>query len=108
LTGTPQQVEAISKSYRVSIGISLLSYLKTQVYSSKPRNNLGESEDDDYLVDHSIILYFMNGDGKFLEFYGQNAKPDQVAESMKKHIIKGKEEFDPLWKKILRTVGVVE
>lgn len=37
---------------------------------SKAKETYGESGDDDYLVDHSIIFYFMGPNGKFIEHYG--------------------------------------
>ncbi len=33
----------------------------------------------DYLVDHSAIMYLISPLGKFLEFYGPNMTPQQVA-----------------------------
>lgn len=46
LTGAPQQVQAMAKKYRV--------------YMSKA----DETEDGDYLVDHSIVIYFHDETGK--------------------------------------------
>jgi protein SCO1/2 len=73
LTGTPDQIEKVCKSYRV--------------YFTKATEALGERDEDDYLVDHSIILYFMDPNGEFVEFYGNNADEQKITEKMKVHIL---------------------
>jgi cytochrome oxidase Cu insertion factor (SCO1/SenC/PrrC family) len=45
LTGTPEQIKKVARSFRVYSGAT------------------SEQESEDYLVDHSIFLYFM-GPGK--------------------------------------------
>lgn len=72
LTGSVDQVQAACKSYRV--------------YFSTPNEEDGE----DYLVDHSIIMYFMNPEGKYTAYYGQNTTAEQAAASIKKHILEAK------------------
>jgi cytochrome oxidase Cu insertion factor (SCO1/SenC/PrrC family) len=47
------------------------------VYHSKAQASLGESGDDDYLVDHSIIMYLMDPNGEFLDFF--NSSTDEPA-----------------------------
>lgn len=42
-----------------------------------------ESEED-YLVDHSIVLYFVAPNGDFLEFYTQRTEVPEVVERMVK------------------------
>jgi protein SCO1 len=50
LTGTPEQVDAVTRAFRV--------------YSSRPPlKALGENDDQDYLVDHSVFAYLMDPDG---------------------------------------------
>jgi len=58
LTGTPNQVTKVAKSYRV--------------YMNKA------GSDADYLVDHSIILYLMGPDGKYVKFFGKNMEAPEV------------------------------
>jgi len=63
LTGTPQQVSRVTKSYRV--------------YFSDTMHR--DEDDEDYIVDHSIALYLMGPDGKFMDFYPQLTEPEEAA-----------------------------
>ena len=62
LTGTPAQVAKATRAYRV--------------YFSKAGSNEKEA-DDDYLVDHSIVLYLVGRDGEFLEFFTQSTTAEE-------------------------------
>ena len=69
LTGTPQQVKAAAKAYRVYSSIS----------------DEDKNADDDYLLDHSIVLYFLGPDGKFLDFFTQSTTSDIIFERIAAH-----------------------
>ena len=62
LTGAPEQVQAMAKKYRV--------------YVSKA----DETEDGDYLVDHSIVLYFHDDMGQLLDVFTQSMKPSDIVQ----------------------------
>jgi len=66
LTGTKEQVAAAAKAYRV--------------YFSKANEN--ESDEDDYLVDHSIVLYLVSPEGEFLDFFTQRMEVKDVVEKV--------------------------
>eukprot|EP01119_Soliformovum_irregulare_P011504 TRINITY_DN2890_c0_g1_i2.p1 TRINITY_DN2890_c0_g1~~TRINITY_DN2890_c0_g1_i2.p1 ORF type:complete len:131 (-),score=42.68 TRINITY_DN2890_c0_g1_i2:11-403(-) len=68
LTGTPEQVERVCKAYRV--------------YFSKANVADGENKDDDYLLDHSIILYFMDPQGELAEYFGQSVETDRISQKI--------------------------
>lgn len=61
LTGTPEQVKAASQAYR--------TYYK-----------VNPSEDDYYLVDHSTSSYLVFPEHGFVEFFGRDVTPEQMAD----------------------------
>ncbi|MDA0342144.1 MAG: SCO family protein [Proteobacteria bacterium] len=65
LTGTPEQIAAVAKAYRVF-------YQKADVDGS-----------DDYLMDHSVITYLMAPGGGFLAHFGPETSPKQLADALR-------------------------
>ena len=68
LTGTPDQVQQVTRAYRV--------------YYSRPP----QKEDEDYLLDHSIFIYMMDRDGKFVDYFGVNKDEVEITQRVKQHI----------------------
>ncbi|CAH0516524.1 unnamed protein product [Peronospora belbahrii] len=71
LTGTRDQIAEITKAYRV--------------YFSKADEN--DDDEDDYLVDHSIVMYLVGPDGEFLDFFTQAARVDDIVAKIKTYFI---------------------
>ena len=54
-----------------------------RVYTSVAKE---DAETDDYLLDHSIVLYFVGPSGEFLDFFTQSTPPSTIAEKiLKRH-----------------------
>ena len=68
LTGTPEQIAEVAKAYRV--------------YFQKASGATAE----DYLMDHTLLIYLMDGEGKYLTHFGPDAKPEQIAEEIRKNL----------------------
>ncbi|KAK4513942.1 uncharacterized protein ATC70_005949 [Mucor velutinosus] len=68
-TGSPEELKQVARSYRV--------------YSYTPPN---VSVDDDYLVDHSIFIYLMDPQGKFIDCYARDTTSDEVLHSFKNYM----------------------
>jgi protein SCO1/2 len=73
LTGTPAQVAAACKSFRVY-------HVPQQT----------QNEGDEYLVDHSIVIYLLAPNGEFLDFFTQLAETDEIVARIRSRIA----EFD--------------
>lgn len=67
LTGTRDQVAEMCKHYRV--------------YFSQ-----GPKVGDDYIVDHAIVMYLINPDGEFVDYYGRNKNAKEVAYAIEQHM----------------------
>ncbi|GAV73571.1 SCO1-SenC domain-containing protein [Cephalotus follicularis] len=67
LTGNPDEIKKVARAYRVY-------YMKTA------------EEDSDYLVDHSIVMYLMGPDMKFVKFFGKNNDVDTLTDGVIKEI----------------------
>nr|XP_032824244.1 protein SCO2 homolog, mitochondrial-like [Petromyzon marinus]XP_032824245.1 protein SCO2 homolog, mitochondrial-like [Petromyzon marinus]XP_032824246.1 protein SCO2 homolog, mitochondrial-like [Petromyzon marinus]XP_032824247.1 protein SCO2 homolog, mitochondrial-like [Petromyzon marinus]XP_032824248.1 protein SCO2 homolog, mitochondrial-like [Petromyzon marinus]XP_032824249.1 protein SCO2 homolog, mitochondrial-like [Petromyzon marinus]XP_032824250.1 protein SCO2 homolog, mitochondrial-li len=69
LTGSPEQISAISKAYRV--------------YAQPgPR----DPTDQEYVVDHSIITYLICPHGAVLEFYNRSVEEADMAEKVRQRL----------------------
>lgn len=64
LTGSREQIKVVSKNYRV-------------YFSPGPK-----SADKDYIVDHTIIMYLINPDGEFVDYYGQTKDAEMVSNAV--------------------------
>ncbi len=73
LTGPPDRVNAAARAYRVY-------HMRTNDSS------------DDYLIDHSIITYLLDPEGRFVTFYGKNYSAEEMARSVLGYIRRWQQE----------------
>jgi protein SCO1/2 len=68
LTGTPEQIAKVAKAYRV--------------FYQKASGATG----GDYLMDHTLLIYLMDGEGKYLANFTASATPDDIAAKIREHL----------------------
>lgn len=70
LTGTPQELDPVMKSYKV--------------YTSKVKP---EGTEADYIMDHSALIYLIDQEGNFIDFFPHTTNPAQIANKIRKHLL---------------------
>ena len=48
--------------------------------------------EEEYLVDHSIVLYLMSPEGQFLDFFTQRTQIGDIVNKVEAHMIKYKQD----------------
>ncbi|CAB3405387.1 unnamed protein product [Caenorhabditis bovis] len=71
-TGDVEQVNKVAKTFRV-------------YHSQGPRTS---KQSDDYIVDHTVIMYLIDPDGNFHDYYGQNRKAEEIANVIQMKVLK--------------------
>lgn len=90
LTGSVEETTAAARAYRVY-------HTRAGTGEPGPDGSSGRKEDDDYLIDHSIITYLLDPNGKFMTFFGRNYSPQEMAASLAGHVTTW-QKANPSWK----------
>ena len=69
LTGTPEQIDRVAKSYHVFY-----------------RKAADETSSAEYTMDHSSIVFLMGPDGEYLKLFPPQTPPDKMAEAIASYI----------------------
>jgi len=70
LTGTPEQIESVAKEYKV--------------YFQKVQEE--GAADDEYLMNHSSIIYLMGPEGEFVAHFTHETTADEIAAEIRKYL----------------------
>lgn len=70
LTGTPEQCKTAARAFRI--------------YTSKGPVD----KDGDYIVDHSIVMYLVNPEGKLINYFGRNTDTPKIVEKIAYDMVK--------------------
>uniref|UniRef100_A0A0K0DXU0 Thioredoxin domain-containing protein n=1 Tax=Strongyloides stercoralis TaxID=6248 RepID=A0A0K0DXU0_STRER len=69
-TGTTEQVKKVTKTFRI-------------YHSQGPK-----TAEDDYIVDHTVIMYLIDPNGEFHDYYGQNKTDKEIADIIRLKVLK--------------------
>lgn len=70
LTGTPEQIAAAARAYRV--------------YYQKGKPSSGRT--DDYLMDHTAFIYLMGRDGRYVSHFSPGTTAEEMAKAIATHL----------------------
>lgn len=71
LTGTDKELDPVKQAYKVYAA------------KVKPDGTMA-----DYLIDHSALVYLINREGKFIDFFPHTTEPAKIVELIKKQLLK--------------------
>ncbi len=69
LTGTPERIAAAARAYRVYFGKSA-----------------GDGSANDYLMDHSSIIFLMDPEGRYVTHFSHATPPERIVASLARHV----------------------
>lgn len=77
LTGTPELIKNVTKKFRV--------YFNENI-TNETKEGGDETNQYNYLIDHSIIHYLLNTEGEFVDFFGKNCTINEMVEKIGEYL----------------------
>ncbi|GAW78925.1 Cg3 protein [Plasmodium gonderi] len=84
LTGTKEQIKNVAKLFRVYYNEHIANDQNTKTDDENTDSPLVNK--NNYLIDHSIIHYLLDGDGKFVDFFGKNCTINEMVDKISHYI----------------------
>jgi len=69
-TGVKEQIEKVLKTFRI-------------YHSQGPPT----SDEEDYIVDHTVMMYLIDPEGNFYDYYGQNRRAREIANVIRSKVL---------------------
>ncbi|CAD5213694.1 unnamed protein product [Bursaphelenchus xylophilus] len=70
-TGSKEEIESVLKTFRI-------------YHSQGPAD---KKVPDDYIVDHTVMMYLIDPEGNFFDYYGQNRRASEIANVIKSKVL---------------------
>lgn len=70
-TGTKEEVDKVLKTFRI-------------YHSQGPADR---NAPDDYIVDHTVMMYLIDPEGNFYDYYGQNRRAAEIANVIRTKVL---------------------
>ncbi|VWU49444.1 Cg3 protein [Hepatocystis sp. ex Piliocolobus tephrosceles] len=90
LTGTKELIKHVAKLFRVYYNVHITNVNTNETEQNKNKNtdvnSVIENNKYYYLVDHSIIHYLLDTEGKFIDFFGKNCTITEMVERISQYI----------------------
>lgn len=97
LTGTTDQIQKVCKAFRVYFSSGPKDVDNDYIVSAGLDMRLQVNILTPLQVDHTIIMYLVNPDGEFVDYYGQNKDKDQCVGSILINMTKWKQSQKVSW-----------
>ncbi|SCO64943.1 cloroquine resistance associated protein Cg3, putative [Plasmodium vivax] len=98
LTGTKEQIRRVAKLFRVYYNEHVVGEEQTEEQTEKQKERQTDTQTEaqsgdpprapsyNYLIDHSIIHYLLDADGKFVDFFGKNCTTSEMVERISHYV----------------------
>ncbi|EUD66652.1 hypothetical protein C922_02973 [Plasmodium inui San Antonio 1] len=86
LTGTKEQIKKVAKLFRVYYNEHVVAEQAARTDTQSGDLPPPAANHYNYLIDHSIIHYLLDVDGKFVDFFGKNCTTSEMVERISHYV----------------------